>query len=66
MPFTLRWTGMRGGETLTVDTATEALREYNARVLRVPKLTVEDDRGVKISSDDLHMIVYPDDEDENA
>lgn len=59
MPFNLSWTGQGGGESLTVETAEEALREAEKRVGKVTKLHIKDDRGVKLGVDDLYMIVYP-------
>lgn len=56
LPFTLSWTGPRGGESMTVETAKEALAEYDRLNGRAAKLIVKDDRGVKLSESDLFNI----------
>ncbi len=66
MSFTLSWTGAKGGESLEVETAAEALKEAESRIGRVPKLIIKDDRGVRLSTEDLYQIVYPMDDDEDA
>ena len=66
MSFTLSWTGANGGESLEVETAAQALKEAESKVGRVPKLIIKDDRGVRLSTEDLYQIVYPMDDDEDA
>lgn len=60
MSFTLKWTGQRGADSLTIATAEEALNEYDRRNGRVARLTIEDDSGHKLTEDDLFRIINPD------
>ncbi len=57
MSFTLSWTGPKGGESKAVDTAEKALAEYDRLNGHGVRLTVKDDRGVKLSEDDLFRII---------
>lgn len=66
MPFTLSWTGPRGGENLEVETAADALIEAEKKTGRVARLIIKDDRDVKLSIEDLYQIVYPGEDEEGA